>query len=134
MQMTLSYKEWKQQIIEALRRAATAQESGRISEVDDLYDSIDAELPRDGGPEFDKLLIALEFWAGWIDSRNHDWKFYEGIGGSDWPKLARQISDDLQSDRETEDERIRKHFDYRFREEVPGIWQRLRRYLSMKKQ
>lgn len=113
-------------MINELRRSADAHEAGQIWQIDGSYDQLQSDILTDNpGPEFDKLKIALEFWAGWIDSRNHDWKFYEGIKAPDWPQLARLIVNDLTADRETVDERVRRHFDYRIREERPGILQRL---------
>ena len=100
--MALSYEEGRQEMIKGLLRAAAAHEAGRLAliEIPESYDLLDFGLPRDGGPEFDKLLVALEFWGGWIDSRNHDWQYYDGIGAADWPRLARSIAADLDVDRE----------------------------------
>ena len=88
---TLKYLEARQAFIEELRRDVDAHEAGRYEEVGAGFDGIDAELPRDQGPEFDKLFVALNFWDGWIDSRNHDWRYYEGITQRDWPVLARLV-------------------------------------------
>ena len=39
-----------------------AAEAGRYQDIGAGFDQVDAELPRDEGPEFDKLFIALDFW------------------------------------------------------------------------
>jgi hypothetical protein len=122
----MKYAEIKQKLIDELTHSADAHDAGRVWDIDGLYDQLEGEVLRDDpGREFDKLTIALEFWAGWIDARNHAWKFYEGIEVSDWPRLARLIVEDLRADRETVDERVKRHFDYRCRAERPGVWGRL---------
>jgi hypothetical protein len=127
----MKYAVIKQRLINELVRSSDAQEAGQIWQIDGSYDQLEGEiLTGNPDPEFDKLKIALEFWAGWLDARNHDWRYYEGIHASDWPKLAKLIADDLRADRETVDERITRHFDYRCREERPGIGKRLARLLT----
>lgn len=51
------------------------------------------------------------FWDGWIDARNHDWLYYEGIDKEDWPRHARAVAACLRSGRTPEDSTLRKHFD-----------------------
>jgi hypothetical protein len=122
----MKYEEVKQRLIDELLQSADAHEAGNIWQIDGSCEQLEEMLlTNNPEPEFDKLKIALEFWNGWIDSRNHDWMFYEGIEESDWPKLARLIVDDLKMERETADERVRSHFDYRISETKPGIWERL---------
>lgn len=129
----MKYEEIKQRLISELSRSADSHEMGQVWEIDGSYDQLEQDVLTDNSDAiFDKLKIAVEFWAGWIDSRNHDWKFYEGIKASDWPTLARIIVDDLRADRETLDERVTRHFDYRNREEGPGIWERLARFVRRK--
>ncbi|HXV97351.1 MAG TPA: hypothetical protein VEC93_02940 [Anaerolineae bacterium] len=136
--MELSYTEAKQIMIDALLRSASKHEAGLFVEIDYSYDTLDSELPRNDKPEFDKLFIALNFWDGWIDARNHDWKYYEGIRAEDWPRLARNIVADLDADQEITDELIRSHFDFRSRIKHPGILknfiQTFMRKFSMKQQ
>lgn len=122
----MKYAETKQRLIDELLHSEDAHDAGQIWSIDGSYDQLEEDVLVDNpGSEFDKLKIALEFWAGWIDARNHDWKYYEGIKASDCPQLARLIVQDLKADRETVDERIRRHFDYRYREDKPWIWERL---------
>ena len=133
--MTLSYQEGTQEMIKALLQAAAAHEAGRLALIEvPAYDLLDFGLPRDAGPEFDKLLVALEFWGGWIDSRNHDWQYYDGIGADDWPRLARKIVADLEADREITDGVVLARFVFRVpREGKPGIFQRLAGILHRKR-
>src|SRR5581483_3994854 len=123
--MILSYSEAKQAMISGLLQAASEHEAGRLSEIELSYDTLDANLPRDAGPEFDQLFIALNFWDGWIDARNHDWQYYEGIRAEHWPRLARSIVEDLKAGREITDELVRKHFDFKNQVDEPGIFKRL---------
>jgi hypothetical protein len=123
--MHLTYLEANRAMISGLLQAASEQEAGRLSEIEQFFDTLDERLPRDAGPEFDQLFIALNFWDGWIDARNHDWKYYEGIRAEDWPQLAKRIVEDLKADREITDEVVRKHFDFKNQVDEPGILKRL---------
>ena len=128
----MGYEETRRKVIEELLRSAAAHEAGNIWQIDGSYDEMQSRILSEDAPEFEKLSIAVEFWGGWIDARNHDWMYYKGIGALDWPKLARQIAADLGADMYTEDERIREHFDPRYRVETPGVWERLKKYLFTK--
>jgi len=133
MKYTMKYTELKERLINELTRSAEAHEAGQIWQIDGAVDELEAAILIDNDePEFDKLKIALEFWSGWIDSRNHDWLFYKGIDASDWPQLAKLIVNDLRADRETTDERVREHFDYRVRTKRPGYFERLARLFRRK--
>ena len=134
--MTLSYQEGTQEMIKVLLEAAAAHEAGRLAliEIPASYDLLDFGLPRDAGPEFDKLLVALEFWGCWIDSRNHNWQYYDGIGVNDWPRLARKIVADLEADREITDGVVLARFVFRVpRAGKLGIFQRLAGILHRKR-
>jgi hypothetical protein len=78
-----TYAEAKQSLVENLTRDAVAHEAGHYRDIGHAFDELDANLPREGGREFDQIFIALAFWDGWIDARNHDWQYYDGIGESD---------------------------------------------------
>jgi hypothetical protein len=70
----LAYSVARQLFIDGLTRDAIAHESGRFKDVGAGFDDLDAEMPRNRGSDFNKLLTALNFWNGWVDARNHDWK------------------------------------------------------------
>ncbi len=57
--------------------------------------------------------MALEFWAGWIDSRNHGWQFYEPIAEHDWPDLARRIATHLEEGSAITEAAVLERFDRR---------------------
>lgn len=93
----------------ALEAAADAQEAGDLAAIEVGYDELDGLLPRNGDPRFAKLHVALRFWDGWIDSRNHDWLYYEGLQAGDWPGLARGVARRLRDDMEIVDPRVLRH-------------------------
>ena len=121
----LNYPEAKRVFVDGLTRDAIAHESGRFRNVGEGFDNLDCKLPRNQGAEFDKFFIALNFWDGWIDARNHDWKYYQGIRQADWPRLARSIASDLSRDKEISDPLVLEHFDFRQRGESRGALARL---------
>ncbi|MDO8828032.1 MAG: hypothetical protein Q7V21_15590 [Methylophaga sp.] len=122
--MNLPYSEAKSVLLDILIREAELHESGRYGELGANYDEVDQKLPHNGGPEFGKLLLALEFWTGWLDSAGHDWLFYEPIRESDWPILARAIERNLEADREPTDPVLLKHFAPRPKR--PSLFSRVR--------
>lgn len=104
------YHEFRKRMAEALRREAAAQAAGRLEAVGAAYDIFDGALPREGGPEFDKLFLALRFWDSWADERNHGFPNFSGIAGEEWPVLARRVAQDLEEDREITDPAVRGRF------------------------
>lgn len=126
----LSYSEAKQLFIAGLTRDAVAHEAQRFKDVGIGFDELDAGLPRGLGSEFDKLFIALNFWDGWIDARNHDWQYYKGIREADWPQLARQIVAALSEDREISESVVLAHFDLHERQPSKGVLRRLVDWIS----
>ena len=125
--MRLSYSEAKPDLISGLLQAASEHEADHLSEIETSYDTLDERLPRGTGPEFDKLFITLNFWGGWIDARNHDWQYDEGICAEYWSRLARSIVEDLivedlRADPEINDGLIRKHFDFKKQVKEPGAF------------
>ena len=120
----LKYPDARRAFINELGRDVEVHESGRYQDVGAGFDNLDTALPRDQGPEFEKLFIALNFWDGWIDSRNHNWLYYDGINQSDWPVLAKRIIKSLEADEEIDDPMVLHHFDWRNRENSKGLIQR----------
>ncbi|HKO96622.1 MAG TPA: hypothetical protein VJU86_06510 [Pyrinomonadaceae bacterium] len=109
----LTYLEAKQAFIDGFSRDINAHAAGRYEEVGAGFDDLDGALPREVGPEFVKLFIALNFWDGWIDSRNHAWLYYDGIEQFDWPVLAKHIVESLEADQEITEPTVLRHFDLR---------------------
>ena len=94
------YQQAKDQVISALKKSIEAQNAGRLDDIEAGYEELDFGLPRNSGPEFQKLFDAFGFWDCWIDARNHSWQIYEGLQEEDWPRLATLIVADLESDQE----------------------------------
>lgn len=121
----MRYDELRERFASDLGKAAQAQDAGNLPGIETGYEELDRILPRDEGTEYDKLHIALNFWDGWIDARNHDWQYYAGIAEQDWPQLARILAADLRADREPREERILRRFDLRDSATRPSLWDRL---------
>jgi hypothetical protein len=113
MTQKLTYDEAKKLMIESLYRDVAAHEAGNYEKIGLGYDELDGGLPRGSGAEFDKLFIALIFWDSWIDARNHEWRYYPGVGQSDWPNLAKEIVKALGQDQEITEPTVLAHFDLR---------------------
>jgi hypothetical protein len=77
-----------------LVRSADAQDRGDVANIDDGFDEFERRVSEADVPV--DVTTAFEFWAGWIDARNHDWHYYEPIGKDDWPSLARRLAPYLQ--------------------------------------
>jgi hypothetical protein len=98
-------------VAEALLADAEAHEAGRYDEIGEQFDDVLAEtLPLEDA-KADHVTIAFSFWDGWIDARNHDWLYYEGIERHDWPKHARAVAACLQAGRSPDDPVLLRHFD-----------------------
>lgn len=122
----MSYQELKQKMIDTLLQKAEAHENEQFEEVKNGFEEMDQKLPRNEGSEYGKVFVAFHFWDGWIDSINHNWQeYYQGIGKSDWPKLAKSLAHTLENDEETSEEIIKEHFD--FRNQPPNLFERIKR-------
>ena len=122
---TMRYDELRERFASNLETAARAQEAGDLPGIETGFAEVDRMLPGGEGAEYDKLHIARYFWDGWIDARNHDWQYYEGIAEQGWPQLARLLATDLRADREPQETRILQHFDLRRAGTQPSLLERL---------
>jgi hypothetical protein len=100
------YREIRDQLVEQLLNDALAHEVGRFEDIGSGFDDIEAALADNQTAEFHRLRVVKEFWDGWIDARNHDWRFYEPLARDDWPVLAREVAADLQADRDIENPKV----------------------------
>lgn len=98
-------------LIAQLLGDAAAHDAERYDSIGRRFDSLEHAFPRGAAPELTSLRIALTFWDAWIDARNLGWQMTTGIQLSEWPLIARIIADDLASDREITDPRVRLRFD-----------------------
>ena len=113
-----TYEEAKKYLIEHLSRDIAFHLAGDYSRVGDAFTEFDGNLPRTDDPNFIKLHIALNFWDGWQDSRNHEWRYYKGISQKDWPELAKIIIQNIEGEEDITNEIILDHFDLRRRKSV----------------
>jgi hypothetical protein len=109
----LEYDKAKALLIHCLLRDAGYHEAGDFEKLGNDFDRIDGGLPR-YETESLKLLIAFDFWDGWIDASNHDWRYYDPIEVEDWPVLARRIVADLEADQAISDSVVLERFGQRF--------------------
>jgi hypothetical protein len=121
----MRYDELRERFALDLDRAAQSQKVGNLPGIETGYEELDRMLPGGESEEYDKLHIARYFWDGWIDARNHDWQYYEGIAEQDWPHLARSLAADLRADREPSEKLILQHFDLRRASTKPSLWDRV---------
>lgn len=106
----ITYTEARARLARHLEWDAAAHQEGRFEEIGRGYDPLEGEMPQGSDPAFAKLWIALNFWDGWIDARNHGWRYYEGIDRDAWPVLARAIARDLTEDRDIMSPVVRDRF------------------------
>ena len=105
-----TYDNARAYMVAELRREADAQDQGRTGEVGAGFEKCDINLPRDGDSRFRALHIALNFWDGWTDARNHEWQYYEPIGKDDWPRLARAIASAIEANEDVTDSVVLQKF------------------------
>jgi len=90
----MTYDEARLEMADWLERNAT----NSPNRPHDGYAVMDASIARGSESHWNKIFVALQFWDGWIDASNHEWRYYEPIMAADWPKLAREIAGALRAD------------------------------------
>lgn len=112
-----------------LRQDAAEHDAERYDSIGRRFDNLEYHFPRGTSAELARLHIALTFWDGWIDARNHGWP--DGpIGVGDWPALARDVAADLEAGRDVSNPLVLSRFDIvahaRLNERVQTLATRLR--------
>ena len=110
MRARLDYHGTRRSLARHLLRNAEAHEAGSWNYLDKEFEETESAVPREGYPEIETLLMALEFWRAWIDASREDWVRPGAIGEADWPRLARRIVAALESDLEIDDPVIVNEF------------------------
>jgi hypothetical protein len=110
-------------LIEGLLHDAAAHEAGYYDKIGAQFEAFERLLAEVDGYTNNQVSLAYNFWGGWIDARNHDWRYYEPITDADWPKLARHIVQALQEDRPITEPMLLKHFQHLAR---PPLKERLK--------
>lgn len=125
----LTYAAARDTLVEQLRADARAHRAEKFDEIGRRFDRLEYEFPVGTTPELGKLHIALAFWDGWIDARNHGWP-RGPIASTEWPALAESVADDLAGDRELSSPLVLARFDLlthpRLNERVQTLAARLR--------
>jgi hypothetical protein len=86
-------------LVAHLREDADAHEVGRYDMIGRRFDDVERHFPTGTAPELGRLHVALAFWDGWVDARNHGWPSGP-IARDAWPVLARAVASDLEGDRD----------------------------------
>lgn len=113
-------------VAEALLADADAHDAGRCDEIGEKFDEVLADALPLPDAKAHHVSVAFNFWDGWIDARNHDWLYYEGIDRDDWPRHARAVASALRVGSSHDDLAVLKHFD---RPPRPPLRTRLTRLL-----
>jgi hypothetical protein len=114
----------------ALRDDADAQAAGRAETIGERFDDVYGEiLPL--APTFSVgVNIGFTFWDWWIDARNHQWLYYDGISESDWPRLARHVAHAIESGEPVSDPVLIRHFEAHAK---PGLLTRFLKWLGVRR-
>lgn len=104
------YEEARNLAINGLEKALISHADDDVLSIDDGLDDFDISIPREELEPNSLLFLTLEFWSGWSDSAVHNWNFYEPLGKSDWPRLAKVVLSDLRENREITDQEILSQF------------------------
>jgi hypothetical protein len=107
----LTYAEARDALIEHLTRDAAMHDAERYDEIGRRFDHVEHLFPHGTAPELTKLHVALSFWDGWIDARNHGWQGQGNVKKDEWPALARSVVADLAADRDITDRQVSTRFD-----------------------
>jgi hypothetical protein len=104
------YDTARSEVQASLIRCAAAHGSADFHAIEVEHTKIDTNLPRSADLRFDPLHAALNLLDAWIDSSNHEWRYYEGIGRDDWPKLALALAADISQNLTISNPLLIKHF------------------------
>jgi len=100
-------------LVTHLRQDAAAHDTEQFDAIGRRFDDVERRFPRGVAPELEplrSLRVALAFWDGWIDARNHGWPAGP-IARAEWPGYARDVASDLEAGRGVEAPLVRAHFD-----------------------
>jgi hypothetical protein len=98
----------RQKLAASLRKAATAHEQKRFTEIAQIFEYSYAEFAQtkktvafmqELDRETEDLFAGVwEFWRGWWDEVEHNFRgYYSGITRRDWPRLARALAESLET-------------------------------------
>ncbi len=114
----------------ALRQDASAQEAGDFEAIAERYDDVYAEVLVLCNEVPDSLARGFTFWDEWCDARNHEWSYYSDIARDDWPRLARQVAEAVESGAPITDPVLVRHLE---EAAEPGLLGKLLDWLGRRK-
>ena len=97
-------------LVTHLRRDAAAHDAEQFDAIGRRFDDVERRFPTGAAPELARLRVALAFWDGWIDARNHGWPAGP-IARAEWPGYARGVASDLEAGREIAAPIVQARFD-----------------------
>lgn len=106
----MTYTAARDALVQHLRQDAAAHEAERYDAIGRRFDNVEHHFPRGTAPELGRLHVALTFWDGWIDARNHGWP-RGPIALAEWPGFGRNVAADLEADRDISDPVVLARFD-----------------------
>lgn len=106
-------------LAQALKRDALLHERAKYMDIGQGFLNLRSLLRHGGDHRFQKLIVAMKFWDGWILARNTDWLEYPDIPERRWSELAKTVAADLEADREISSFQVRAQFDLEGTLELP---------------
>ena len=106
-------------LAQALKRDAILHERARYLDIGKGFLNLRSLLRHGGDHRYQKLIVAIKFWDGWILARNTDWLEYPDIPERRWSDLAKTVAADLEADREISSFQVRAQFDLEGTLELP---------------
>ncbi len=73
-------------------QSAALQEHGAVRDFGGNYDSTYGRILEINSDYDESVAFAFSFWDGWVDASDHEWRYYDPIRESDWPRLAREVA------------------------------------------
>ena len=94
----------------ALLQDAHTHDAGSYDRIANRYDDVYGEVLPLEGNKARRIAIAFNFWDGWCDASNHEWRYYNRIAINEWPILARHIAEKLRHGEDASDPRVLELF------------------------
>lgn len=111
----------EQVAVRGLRKATELHNAENYDALRRMFDETSSEISEEHTSR--EINIGLAFMDSWGDSSGHDWFYYEGIEKDDWPRMAEEIIEAIESGKEITNAKIIKHFDLPPR---TSVWRRIK--------
>jgi hypothetical protein len=104
---SIKYDTLRSYLARVLMREVYLADSHRASELGADFNEIEHDTPRLHHTRWQKLHVALGFWASWIVEAEQGFPSNSSVSRDDWPRLARMVAEDLQHNRDVSHPQIR---------------------------